>query len=598
MTARRLRESANPTKANNMIEKKILFRFAVFSDAHVTPVDNVSNSPFPVNRLSNQRYEHAVKCINQLDPELILNLGDMVHPLPGSKEYHSAAERYHQISSEFIQTPICIPGNHDVGDKPSEWMPAEAISERSLKKYHDNFGEDYRSFKYKGWTFILLNGELLNAPLSKANQQKIWFENELLKADNKKIFVAIHYPPFLYEPEEFDHYDNISEPDRSWFLELIEKYQVAAVFSGHVHNFWLNTYKTTDLFIIPSVSFVRQDYSEMYSSKPPFEGGREDVNKLGFLTFDVFEDDYIWRFHRTFGRSVSDAGKNHLLKSFHPQERKNPAFGVDLRLPWQEHRQIPPSGALDEFYRKDVRNDYPLLALCELGINELRMPLNDIYDSKVLNRLIALKKVGFTYTFYSFGIPHVKIVDLIKQYPELFDKIEIIWPGNDSKKIVNEYIEFRQQTKAKILISPLWKNFGETDKNGRHFHVIKHGFNPSKLETFEDFFPKNGIVLKQNLIFENEVTIATIETWRERHSFLLHVLSSSSPHNPSENIDNQTVIAESIENLWLKAKAVSEGVVFFTDAFVEIDRGYFRKAGLIDRLGNPMLAWHKIMTSK
>jgi hypothetical protein len=381
------------------------------------------------------------------------------------------------------------------------------------------------------------------------------------------------------------------------------------VFSGHVHNFWLNTYETTDLFIIPSVSFVRQDYSEMYSSKSPFEGGREDVNKLGFLTFDVFEDDYIWKFHRTFGRSVSAAGEDHLLKSSHPKERKNPAFGVDLRLPWQEHRQIPPSGALDEFYRKDVRNDYPLLALCELGINELRMPLNDVYDSKVLNRLIALKKVGFTYTFYSFGIPHTKTVSLIKQYPELFDKIEIIWPGNDNKKMVNKYIKFREHTKAKILVSPLWKNFGETDKNGRHLHVIKHGFNPSELETFKDFFPKNwissglanfidGIVVKQNLIFENEVDIATIKAWKEKHNFLMHVLSSSSPRNPAENIDDQTVIAESIETLWLKAKAISEDVVFFTDAFVEIDRGYFRKAGLIDRLGNPMLAWHKIMAIK
>ena len=85
-----------------MTEKKILFRFAIFSDAHVTPVDNVSNSPFPVNRLSNQRYKYAVKCINQLDPEFILNLGDMVHPLPGSQEYHLAADRYHQISNKFI----------------------------------------------------------------------------------------------------------------------------------------------------------------------------------------------------------------------------------------------------------------------------------------------------------------------------------------------------------------------------------------------------------------------------------------------------------------------------------------------------------------
>ena len=44
-----------------------------------------------------------------------------------------------------------------------------------------------------------------------------------------------------------------------------------------------------------------------------------------------------------------------------------------MRLPWITHHEIPPSGALDEFYRKQVRNDYPFLALYELGIN--RQPL-------------------------------------------------------------------------------------------------------------------------------------------------------------------------------------------------------------------------------
>jgi len=37
------------------------------------------------------------------------------------------------------------------------------------------------------------------------------------------------------------------------------------------------------------------------------------------------------------------------------------SVGPDLRQPWYEVLEITASGALDEFYRKRVRNDYLLL---------------------------------------------------------------------------------------------------------------------------------------------------------------------------------------------------------------------------------------------
>ena len=84
-----------------------------------------------------------------------------------------------------------------------------------------------------------------------------------------------------------------------------------------------------------------------------------------------------------------------------PKDKRNESFGADMRLPWITHHEIPPSGALDEFYRKTVRNDYPFLALYELGINRLRLPFNDLFQTDVRERLTQIKKFGFEYTFYS-----------------------------------------------------------------------------------------------------------------------------------------------------------------------------------------------------
>ena len=60
-----------------------------------------------------------------------------------------------------------------------------------------------------------------------------------------------------------------------------------------------------------------------------------------------------------------------------PAPRANAALriGFDLRQNWAEICEVPPSGGLDEFDRKLVRNDYPLMALIEMGIRDIRIPI-------------------------------------------------------------------------------------------------------------------------------------------------------------------------------------------------------------------------------
>ena len=48
---------------------------------------------------------------------------------------------------------------------------------------------------------------------------------------------------------------------------------------------------------------------------------------------------------------------------------------VDMRHAWTEELNVAPSGAVDEFRRKKARNDYPIMAMWEMGLRGLRVSL-------------------------------------------------------------------------------------------------------------------------------------------------------------------------------------------------------------------------------
>ena len=112
----------------------------------------------------------------------------------------------------------------------------------------------------------------------------------------------MHHPPFINHPSEIEHYDNLGEPGRSWLLSFLEEYEVEAVFCGHAHNYFYNLHNNTDLYTLPSITFVRPDFSAMFHVSPAdAENGRNDVNKLGFSLLDIHERGHRLSSIRTYG---------------------------------------------------------------------------------------------------------------------------------------------------------------------------------------------------------------------------------------------------------------------------------------------------------
>ncbi|MEZ4659626.1 MAG: hypothetical protein R2911_18880 [Caldilineaceae bacterium] len=190
-----------------------------------------------------------------------------------------------------------VAGNHDVGDKPDPTMPASWVTADFLADYHARFGRSWYSWRQGELSFIALNSQIMNSALPEAAAQQTWLENELPQHDGQRIFLFLHLPPFLHDEHEPDlgHYDNLAEPAR-----LAAKPGSAIALSGFLPPTFTGrfTIKLAIRAIKPCLrSPLRPGFSELFSSAPPAEQGRDDVAKLGFFLVRVHEHESCGPFH-------------------------------------------------------------------------------------------------------------------------------------------------------------------------------------------------------------------------------------------------------------------------------------------------------------
>lgn len=179
------------------------FKFALFTDLHI----QISN-PLPGEDL-----RKAVDDVNQsTDIDFVLINGDITETgdlasLQKAKEIISGLKVPWYITS----------GNHD-----TKWTPSGGTA------FGKVFGDDKFTFEHKGYRFIGFN----TGPLIKMGDGHIypqdfdWVEKELQKTnDNSPVFIVTHYPLLQGDVD-------------NWYLmtDLLRKYDVKAVLSGHYHR--------------------------------------------------------------------------------------------------------------------------------------------------------------------------------------------------------------------------------------------------------------------------------------------------------------------------------------------------------------------------
>ena len=579
-----------------------LFTFAVIADTHVNEEEHISTSPFPSTALTNGRARYAFHAVNETRPAFTVHLGDLVNPVPAQPTYAAAAERFLALS-RGLECPLhLVPGNHDVGDKPMAWGPAPVVSDQSLALWESYFGRNFYAFEHGGCRFIVINAQIINTGLAQEEAQQAWLEGELARDRDVRTFLFIHYPPYLCDRDEDEHYDNIAEPGRSWLLDLMARSGPEALFAGHVHNFWYNRFAGTDCYVLPAVGFVRSDFAELFRVEPAGEFGRNDPAKLGFLLIDVFERGHSFRLVRTWGRTTEPEGRTEpvIVPVALGGPRARPTIGVELRQSWADATEITASGHPDEFGRKRARNDYALLALQEMGVRNLRIPIQDLAKPATRARMGEFAALGHAFTVRAFATPNLDFASLLGEDGELVRGFELVNTPLVLASCAEAIHRLKDAVPCRVHLSPLRAKRGSVASPGTAFavnHGVHHGFAAQDAESAKALVESGGLasivdglafrVVREGSVWDEIPVIHALARNLGMNATVTVRLSAT--ESPAEAARDDLEHANRMAEAVVAAAAFPEMDVFI-DTLADIDRGYFVRNGLLDRRYNPRLA--------
>jgi hypothetical protein len=594
----------------------------VVSDTHVRLAHGDPSSPYRRSELAAGRARYLLRELVRLRPRFVVHLGDLVQAVPGFPSHQPAMAAARDLLRSLPCPVYVAPGNHDVGDKQVAWAPAPTVDEAHIRLFEHHWGTSYGAFDHGDCHFVLLNSPVLNSGLPAELEQRRWLEADLEAHRGRRLFLLTHYPLFVTDPQEEEHYDNIGEPARGWLLGLAQRTGVEAVFAGHVHHFIYNRYASTDCYVGPSTAFTRQDYSELFRVAPVAEGGRNDVQKLGFLVVDVYERGHTVRFQRTAGRSLRtvpapapDAaapgapgggvdvdGSSHRRPGAPAADGAGCPVGVYLRHVWDEVTLLPHAGPLDEFTRKAVRNDYPLLALWTMGIRRLRVPVSDLLLDVTRERMAALAARGARFTVCTLGLPAEPVRRALRRHRAILASWELVLPQDRLAESAPAIRAARGESGLPVYLSCLESPArpAQAGPAGAPFHhVVRHGFrldglgsSPSPQLLRES--AADGLVFR---LPPSQSPAAGIRAAREAGARLgvrpiVHVQLQASD-DPAQEQRDDTAIANRVAET-VAAAFATPSVEALLDTFVDHDRGYFVRHGLIDRRHNPRPAYHAL----
>ncbi len=572
---------------------KKLFEVALISDTHVNEREDFSASPYPVNAEANARARHVFSQIAQSDAAFAVHMGDMINPVPELPSYPVAAEKFSQIATALSIPLYLVPGNHDIGDKPVDWGPAGMVDAISIDIYERHFGKHFYSLDHSGVHFVVLNASLINSGDPAEAMQQEWLESDLKAHEGQRTFFFIHYPIYVSDPAEPPSYDNIDEPGRGWLLDLIGTFKPEALFCAHVHNFWYDVYGETEIYVMPSTCFVRHDYSEMYRIDGGDQFGRNDNAKLGYVSLEIYETGHVAHYHRSYGRCLAEGALEEpiVYPRTHVKLGAFPRVSVDMRHGWAEEMVVAPSGALDEFRRKTARNDYPVLALWEMGLSGMRVPIQDLLDPKVRRRMHLMHDVGHRFQVYQYEIPNGETTRIIAENAHLIDRLELVIRWDKWTALMPRITVLKEATGVRLLLSRVNRKDPAKLAGGKYNHLISHGFSLDEIEELMVFAAGDGAIL-DGFIFsiprevEPKPSVAALEAFAMKTGKLPVLYVKSTGGSPWADFRDDAANGLRIAQTVMAAAAATRTHVVL-DTFADADRGYFVRNGLIDRRFNP-----------
>ncbi len=221
-------------------------RIALVSDTHVRTDDA------PQARAFRAHFEEAVAQINAANVDVVFVAGDTTED--GTPDQTAV---FQKIAGDLHAPYTVVPGNHDIGAKHLPTEPDAGVTQKRVDDWEACWGPSWTT-DVNGVRFIGINTSVLGSGLPCEAAQWEFLQRELARASETSTVAVVvqHYPAYLETPKEpGGDYWNLEPAPRQRWLDLLARYPVTAVLSGHIHRGLDIYHGKTRLITTPPVSF-------------------------------------------------------------------------------------------------------------------------------------------------------------------------------------------------------------------------------------------------------------------------------------------------------------------------------------------------------
>jgi len=180
----------------------------------------------------NGSLQSAIKNIKNQNVNLVFAVGDIISSCDGGSKCQEKLNQWKSVIGTLFSKTYVMMGNHDRTGKDK----SDAIYQRFFNfpiNGPAGFSELAYSFDFGNSHFIILDSDKPKEHIIDSTQRN-WLEQDLAKNKGKNVFVFFHEPAYPTGNKIKESLD-VNPKDRDALWNILVRYKVKGVFSGHEH---------------------------------------------------------------------------------------------------------------------------------------------------------------------------------------------------------------------------------------------------------------------------------------------------------------------------------------------------------------------------
>lgn len=198
------------------------FTFAIIGDTQRFTAGNV-----------NGNFQKVSASISKLKPDMAVAVGDLISGCEGKSSDATDYANWKKVLGTLAAKTYAVQGNHD---RVSDGKSCDRLWQNTFSFPTNGpagFSEMVYSFDIQNSHFVMLDSD--NPDAHQVNEyQRAWLEQDLAKNKKEDVFVFFHEPAFPVS-SKIDESLDMQASQRNSLWQILDKYNVTAVFNGHEH---------------------------------------------------------------------------------------------------------------------------------------------------------------------------------------------------------------------------------------------------------------------------------------------------------------------------------------------------------------------------